>query len=75
MDKTSLNSVFMGNREQMSDNTLSRALQDIVIQELKKDSKLREYKKVIALRRWTKPIEENELGKKMLNEIIKKEPK
>ena len=73
MDKTAL-TIFMGNREKMMDNKLSRKLKEIVKQCLKGDTKLKQYQNIIRNRRASESIEENEETKKLLGDLITQDP-
>ena len=74
MDKTALTSIFMGNREQKADIRLSRKLDDLLQEHLRKDSRLREYKDIIRRRRAAQIVKEDEETKKMLSDLIVQEP-
>ena len=73
MDKTAL-TIFMGNREKMIDNKLSRKLKEIVRQCLKEDTKLKQYQNIIRNRRASEIIEEDEETKKLLGDLITQDP-
>ena len=74
MDKTAMNTIFMGNRENMADNPSSRKLLEILEKSLAEDSKLKEYQNIIKKRRARQIIEENEETKRMLSDILTKDP-
>ena len=73
MDKTAL-TIFMGNREKMMDNKLSRKLKKIVKQCLSGDTKLKQYQSIIRNRRASESIEENEVTKNLLGDLITQDP-
>ncbi len=74
MDKTALSTIFMGNREKIADNRLSRQLKKIVKKNLKEDKKLKEYVNIIRARRVSKIIEEDEETKKLLEDYFNQDP-
>ncbi len=73
MDKLAL-TIFMGNREQKVNNELSRKLVYLVQENLKNDSKLKQYQNIIRHRRASQIIEEDEETKKMLNDFVTQDP-
>ena len=66
--------IFMGDRERMINNNLSRELKKLVKDRLKDDSKLKQYAKIIRLRRAKEKIENDEETQKMLNDFIARDP-
>ena len=74
MDKTALANIFMPDRERKAHNHQSRQLEEIVINGLKNDEKLRAYAAEIRLRRATQYVEETEESKDLLEELVKTDP-
>jgi len=74
MDKTALANIFMPDRERKANNNQSRQLEDIVVQALKGDDKLRAYAAEIRLRRATEFVEEKEESKELLEDLVKTDP-
>lgn len=74
MDKTALANIFMPDRERKAHNNQSRQLEEIVVQALKGDEKLRSYAAQIRLRRATEFVEEKEESKELLQDLVKTDP-
>ena len=74
LNKQSLATIFMPDRERKASNELSRRLEKIVIEELKGDEKLRQYAAEIRMRRAHEQIDDNEATKELLQELIKSDP-
>lgn len=74
MDKTALANIFMPDRERKAHNNQSRQLEDIVVQALKGDEKLRSYAAQIRLRRATEFVEAKEDSKELLEDLVKTDP-
>src|SRR6056300_350363 len=73
MDKTA-GSIFLGNRESMVKNNYSEELKDHVITKLKEGPKLKEYAGIIRRRRAKHFQEEDKETKKLLSNLLSKDP-
>jgi hypothetical protein len=74
MDKTALANIFMPDRERKANNNQSRKLEELVVQALKNDDKLRSYAAEIRLRRAAEFIEEKEESVEILEDMVKSDP-
>jgi hypothetical protein len=74
LNRQSLATIFMPDRERKAQNELSRRLEDIVIDELKTDERLRKYAADIRMRRATEQVEDNDATKELLQQLAKDEP-
>lgn len=74
MDKTALANIFMPDRERKANNNQSRQLEDIVVQAMKGDEKLRAYAAEIRLRRATEYVEDKEESRELLEDLVKTDP-
>ena len=74
MSKPARFEIFMSDRERMVDNRLSRELDDLIVDALKNDPKLRQYAAVIRHRRASDHIENEKEQKDMLSELLRVEP-
>lgn len=74
MDKTALASIFMPDRERKASNDLSRTLEDLVIDALKGDPKLRAFANEIKLNRAKKYADEKEDSEDLLKDLVKADP-
>jgi hypothetical protein len=74
LNKQALATIFMPDRERKASNELSRRLEDIVIEELKGDDRLRRYAADIRMRRATEQVEDSEATKELLKELVRVDP-
>jgi hypothetical protein len=74
MSKPARFEIFMSDRERMVDNRLSRELDELIVEALKNDPRLREYAAVIRRRRASDHIENEKEQKDMLAELLRVEP-
>lgn len=74
MSKPARFEIFMSDRERMVDNRLSRELDDLIVDALKNDPKLRQYAAIIRHRRASDHIENEKEQKDMLSELLRVEP-
>src|SRR5580704_17034032 len=64
----------MPDRERKNQTELSRRLEDIVINELKTDERLRQYAAEIRMRRAHEKVDDSEATKELLKELVKADP-
>jgi hypothetical protein len=74
MDKTALSTIFMPDRERKASNELSRQLESMVIEELKKDERLRQYAAEVRMRRAHEQVEDSEATRELLKELVRSDP-
>jgi hypothetical protein len=74
LNKQALATIFMPDRERKASNELSRRLEGIVIDELKKDDRLRQFASEIRMRRAHEQVEDNEATRELLRELVKSDP-
>jgi len=74
MNKQALATIFMPDRERKANTELSRLLEQRVIEELKKDEKLRAYAAEIRLRRASEYVEDKGETKELLKDLVKTDP-
>ncbi|TAG27271.1 MAG: hypothetical protein EAZ37_06000 [Burkholderiales bacterium] len=74
MEPSALATIFMPDRERKANVELARMLEEIVINALKGDARLREYASEIRRRRATERIEDTSATKDFLTELVKLDP-
>jgi hypothetical protein len=74
MDRRALAAIFMPDRERKANVDLARILEDMLIDALKGDGKLREYAAEIRRRRATDFVDNTEETKDFLSELVKVDP-
>ena len=74
MDRRALAAIFMPDRERKANVDLARILEDMLIDALKGDGKLREYAAEIRRRRATEFVDNTEETKDFLSELAKIDP-
>lgn len=74
MDKRAMASIFMPDRERKASNELSRSLENLVIDALKHDEKLRAFANEIRLSRAKEYTEEKEESADLLKDLAKADP-
>lgn len=74
LNKQALATIFMPDRERKASNELSRRLEGIVIEELKRDDRLRQFAAEIRMRRAHEQVEDNEATRQLLLELVKSDP-
>ena len=70
LSKQALATIFMPDRERKASNELSRRLEGIVIDELKKDDRLRQFAAEIRMRRAHEQVENSEATRELLRELV-----
>jgi hypothetical protein len=74
LSRVALATIFMPDRERKNQTELSRKLEDIVINELKTDERLRQYAAEIRMRRATEKVDDSDATKELLKELVKADP-
>lgn len=74
LNKQALATIFMPDRERKASNELSRRLEGIVIDELKRDERLRQYAAEVRMRRAHEQVEDTESTRELLRELVKSDP-
>jgi hypothetical protein len=74
MNKEALATTFMPDRERRANTDLSRMLEQLLISELKEDSRLRTYAAAIRLRRASEHVEDSEATADLIRELVKSDP-
>ncbi|MBW7924734.1 MAG: hypothetical protein H3C59_08320 [Burkholderiaceae bacterium] len=74
LNKQALATIFMPDRERKASNELSRRLESLVIDELKKDDRLRQFAAEIRMRRAHEQVEDSEATRELLRELVKSDP-
>lgn len=74
MDKRAMAAIFMPDRERKANNVLARGLEDLVINALKHDEKLRAFANEIRLSRAKEYTAEKEESADLLKELAKADP-
>ena len=74
MDKTAMAAVFMPDRERKANNTMARALEDMVVEALKHDEKTRSFANEIRLSHAKEYTSEKEESADLLKDLAKADP-
>jgi hypothetical protein len=74
MDKTAMSTIFMPDRERKADTVMARMLEDMVIDALKRDDKIRAFANEIRLSRAKEHSAENEESAELLQDLAKADP-
>lgn len=74
MDKTALANIFMPDRERKVNNNQSRQLEEMVINALHGDPRLRTYAAEIRMRRANELVQETAESKELLQELVDTDP-
>ncbi len=74
MDKTAMATIFMPDRERKANNKMARTLEDFVVDELKRDEKIRSFANEIRLSRAKEYTAEKEESADLLKDLAKADP-
>lgn len=74
MDKTAMATVFMPDRERKANNMMARTLEDMVVEALKHDEKIRSFANEIRLSRAKEYTAEKEESADLLKDLAKADP-
>ncbi len=74
MEKDALTDIFMPDRERKKNGRLAKKLEELVVNSLKNDSKLKQYVNIIRQRRASAHVEDDEATKNLMDELVKADP-